>query len=317
MRKRAPSLRASNRTSNSGPVRLPRTLPMIRVRSARLKRSIEGRKPYHARVSEEAPRPAKEAEVKPLAGFLKELYDAFVALGVGAPVTLAELRRQLGLRPHEHQQLRRRIKELQDHGYNAHRLERKRGPDWLYVLESSVPNLPTRHSGKISVKIRAEVIHSAGRRCQMCGKSVEDGIKLVVDHRMPREWGGTDDVTNLEALCEECNGGKKAFFRGLDPKLMTRCMAFENPVQRIGELLKAFKGEAPPRRLIATVAMEDEWTRRLRELRDLGWKVKEVRVKGQRGANRFTYQVVESKPWPADIRKAIRDAAARRGSRSL
>jgi len=44
--------------------------------------------------------------------------------------------------------------------------------------------------GQISLKERAEVIHGAHGRCQMCGKSVEKhGMTLVVDHRKPRDWG--------------------------------------------------------------------------------------------------------------------------------
>jgi len=57
--------------------------------------------------------------------------------------------------------------------------------------------------GQISQKIRAEVIRSARGRCQMCGRSVEKhGIALVVDHKKPREWGGTNELDNLWALCE-------------------------------------------------------------------------------------------------------------------
>ncbi len=60
--------------------------------------------------------------------------------------------------------------------------------------------------GQINQKIRAEVIRSARGRCQMCGRSVEKhGIALVVDHKKPREWGGTNDLDNLWALCEDCS----------------------------------------------------------------------------------------------------------------
>jgi hypothetical protein len=52
--------------------------------------------------------------------------------------------------------------------------------------------------GQVSLKDRAEVIHGAHGRCQMCGKSVEQhGISLVVDHKKPRDWGGTNDRENL------------------------------------------------------------------------------------------------------------------------
>jgi len=67
--------------------------------------------------------------------------------------------------------------------------------------------------GQISLKLRAEVIHSAHGRCQMCGRTVEKhGITLVVDHKMPRDWGGTNDRENLAAICEDCNSGRRRSF---------------------------------------------------------------------------------------------------------
>jgi hypothetical protein len=64
--------------------------------------------------------------------------------------------------------------------------------------------------GQIGLKERAEVIHGAHGRCQMCGRSVEQHeITLVVDHKKLRDWGGTNDRDNLWAICEECNAGRK------------------------------------------------------------------------------------------------------------
>lgn len=55
--------------------------------------------------------------------------------------------------------------------------------------------------GQVSQRIRAEVIHSAHGRCQMCGKTIEKHqIALVVDHKKPRDWGGTNDRANLWAI---------------------------------------------------------------------------------------------------------------------
>jgi 5-methylcytosine-specific restriction endonuclease McrA len=67
--------------------------------------------------------------------------------------------------------------------------------------------------GQISLKQRAEVIHSAHGRCQMCGKSVENHqITLVVDHKKPRDWGGTNDRENLWAICERRSAGRETYF---------------------------------------------------------------------------------------------------------
>lgn len=43
-----------------------------------------------------------------------------------------------------------------------------------------------KDEGQVGQKLRAEVIHAAHGRCQMCGRTVErDGITPVVDHKKP------------------------------------------------------------------------------------------------------------------------------------
>ena len=47
-----------------------------------------------------------------------------------------------------------------------------------------------------------------GFRCQLCGATQADGVKLHVDHIIPISKGGTSDIDNLRTLCERCNRGK-------------------------------------------------------------------------------------------------------------
>lgn len=45
--------------------------------------------------------------------------------------------------------------------------------------------------------------------CNACGRtSRDDGVRLEVDHILPRSKGGTDHPTNLQVLCRKCNIGK-------------------------------------------------------------------------------------------------------------
>lgn len=55
--------------------------------------------------------------------------------------------------------------------------------------------------------LRYEVIKRAHGRCEACGVSNEERA-LQVDHIVPRSKGGSNDVSNLQALCSVCNAQK-------------------------------------------------------------------------------------------------------------
>jgi ATP adenylyltransferase len=63
-------------------------------------------------------------------------------------------------------------------------------------------------SGYIPGTLRYEVLKSAGFHCELCGISA-DVKALEVDHITPRSKGGTDDLSNLQALCYSCNAMKR------------------------------------------------------------------------------------------------------------
>ncbi|MCI0352206.1 MAG: HNH endonuclease [Acidobacteriales bacterium] len=167
--------------------------------------------------------------------------------------------------------------------------------------------------GEISQRVRAEVLRVARKCCQMCGRSIEKhGIALVVDHKKPREWGGTHDLENLWAICEECNTGKKAYFSSIDAdaEMMKKVTAHESVHVRIGELLKAVGvGNRTPSYLIDIVADQDDWHKRLRELRYpvIGWEIDTHLYKAESGKKSADYILRSSEPWPADPTRAIRE----------
>lgn len=59
-------------------------------------------------------------------------------------------------------------------------------------------------------KIRMLAIKKNGNRCQCCGASPKDGIKINVDHIKPRKLYPSLalDINNLQILCNVCNHGK-------------------------------------------------------------------------------------------------------------
>jgi len=65
-----------------------------------------------------------------------------------------------------------------------------------------------KSSGYISGTIRYEVLKRAKFHCELCGISA-DKKALEVDHITPRNKDGTDDLSNLQALCYSCNAMKR------------------------------------------------------------------------------------------------------------
>lgn len=62
----------------------------------------------------------------------------------------------------------------------------------------------------LTSRARYSALKKAGGRCQCCGASPKDGIRLVVDHIKPvrRFWELRFEETNLQVLCDDCNLGK-------------------------------------------------------------------------------------------------------------
>lgn len=233
-------------------------------------------------------------------------------------VTGGQIRQELekeGLRPEDQTHLDRRKRDLK----KWFLIERKQAVQEVNGRKRKVilyrylgERTDITDEGDISQKLRAQVIHSAHGRCQMCGQTIEKhGITLVVDHKKPRDWGGANDRENLWAICEKCNAGKKAYFTSLnvDPKVMKKVTAHESVHVRIGELLKAVGVDKPtPSALLEVVADQDDWHKRLRELRYpvIGWEIDMSRHKGASGKVEVDYILRKFLPWPPDPTGVIR-----------
>jgi diadenosine tetraphosphate (Ap4A) HIT family hydrolase len=91
--------------------------------------------------------------------------------------------------------------------------------------------------GDISGTARYEVLRRAGFRCDLCGIPADERA-LEVDHIVPRRHGGTDELSNLQALCYKCNANKGARddtdLRAVRASLVDRSAAclFCSPVER-------------------------------------------------------------------------------------
>jgi len=109
----------------------------------------------------------------------------------------------------------RRLRELRDEeGWpilsHRDRADLKPGE---YVLEST-KRRPAFARG-VSKETRAIVYARNGNTCQLCGVAAGDAdpyqpertIRLTLGHIVDKSKGGTDDVSNLRALCTNCNEG--------------------------------------------------------------------------------------------------------------
>ncbi|WP_231594521.1 HNH endonuclease [Synechococcus sp. CBW1107] len=79
----------------------------------------------------------------------------------------------------------------------------------------------SRHRSPISGSVKYRVLTRARGRCECCGAH-EHQRAIEVDHIIPKNQGGSDDITNLQALCFRCNAGKRdtdcTDFRGLQAR---------------------------------------------------------------------------------------------------
>ncbi len=65
-----------------------------------------------------------------------------------------------------------------------------------------------RERALLTESLRYDILRRDGFRCQICGATARDGVKLHVDHIVPVSKGGKTEPKNLRTLCDRCNLGK-------------------------------------------------------------------------------------------------------------
>lgn len=94
-------------------------------------------------------------------------------------------------------------------------------------------------AGYISGTLRYDVLKRSAFHCELCGVSA-DVRALEVDHILPRNHGGSDDPSNLQALCYSCNAMKRdrddSDLRAIRESYSHReagCLFCERPTERV------------------------------------------------------------------------------------
>lgn len=247
-------------------------------------------------------------------GVTREIYRVLFE-SQGTPLTIHEIRDELELDVGVQQHLDRRLRDL-DPYFNIDR--GKAGANTTYGLVDRREKV-LKAEGGISKTLRAVVLKD--QRCAQCGRTpTEDGVKLHVDHKVPQSWGGTNDPENLQALCSECNEGKRDYYSSIadeEPAIL-EAFTHDEVHRRIGEALKAAYPKKLRGDLLERVAnarsYQEDWQKRLRELRLLGFEIKASR-QNEQGRQVAYYQLTApAPPWPeGKIRPAIRTIEKKRG----
>lgn len=141
----------------------------------------------------------------------KELIRRFLLDNIGRKLTWQEIREVSG----NVEQWSRRLRELRnEEGYQilSHRDRADLKPG-EYLIETDV-RLPA-FSRDISTGTRAYILERNGYTCQMCGRAAGDPdsysagrtVQLHIGHIIDKSKGGSDDPSNLRAVCSTCNQG--------------------------------------------------------------------------------------------------------------
>lgn len=234
-------------------------------------------------------------------GDLRVVYE-FLYERRDEPPTMVEIREHAASQKGEPlSQTDRRLRELRAW---FHVPAERVGGRHVYPLLGRVDLAFAPRSG-VSSRLRGEVLSS--QRCAQCGKTpTEDYVKLEVDHIIPHSWGGTDGIDNLQPLCRDCNHDKQAFYSSLGPydNQIRAAARHLEPHRRIGELLKAFHaaGVDAPAQIVGVVASmhqyQDDWQKRMRELRELGWEYSTIKRK-ELGRMMSYYRLTAFTEWPS------------------
>lgn len=79
--------------------------------------------------------------------------------------------------------------------------------DVMFLCKTTKKNRSRRRT-RIPRGLRHEVFKRDNYTCVECGAKKSDGATLHVDHKIPVSKGGTDELSNLQTLCSDCNLNK-------------------------------------------------------------------------------------------------------------
>ena len=83
----------------------------------------------------------------------------------------------------------------------------------------------------LSSKDKKSLFKSAKNQCQVCGVTLDKGVRgLQADHKIPLIRGGDHNSSNWQALCNECNVAKRRSCQGCQDKCLECPWAFPEKI---------------------------------------------------------------------------------------
>lgn len=78
-------------------------------------------------------------------------------------------------------------------------------------LPNGYPNTPQRVKRSVSESRKKYVASNQGWKCKKCNQILD--ATFEIDHVIELQYGGSNEVSNLEALCRNCHGKKSMMNR--------------------------------------------------------------------------------------------------------
>jgi hypothetical protein len=147
-----------------------------------------------------------------------------------------------------------------------------------YILTSTVPVRQPQLRKVIDNKLKYAVLQRDNSTCQRCGANIHNtpDVKLVIDHKIPVELGGDTTIDNLWTLCNDCNGGKQAFFTDRHTDRIKEIMEYNSAAKRLQAYFELYPNQIIDPIKLQVIANVRDWERTLRMVRqkegmDIEW----------------------------------------------
>jgi len=199
---------------------------------------------------------------------------------VGKPLTKERLAKEAGVFDWA-----RSIRTLRQEGCNIELLS-----NGSYVLKSLEMKEDGNKRDNIDLKTRYRIMQRDNSTCRRCGRTVSDGVKLAVDHKIPVDMGGDGSDENLWVLCEDCNLGKKHWFSDQNAEEMRNLFQEKSGSKRLELFFELHPNELIEPSKLEVVSGIRDWERTLRLIREkTGKKIEYVR-KDASGKEGYIYK---------------------------